>query len=153
HVRRHGGATTFQRLLDQPAERHALRRRRSLRTVRDLRLESPDRYFVGDIGEYGVDIPGDEDLQLRAVAQLGKSRVEEGASALEHLTYAPLVRHLRAEFYRQDPCPAHKLLDHSLMADQQAPQIIPAAAFQVRSGTVADDRAIPPAADRAHPIG
>src|SRR5262252_2961782 len=153
YLRCHGGAAAFQRCFDQPAKRKALRRRRGLSVVGDLRLEPGNGFLPGDIGEHSLDIPGNGHLQLRAAFQLGEGRVEQGASPLEELAYALLVGHPRAELYGQNRRRSHELLDHLLMGDEQVAQIFAAAAFQVRAGTAADDRGIRSGHDRAEAVG
>src|SRR5262249_51309469 len=127
YLRCHGGAAAFQRCFDQPAKRQALRRRRGLSVVGDLRLEPGNGFLAGDIGEHSLDIPGNGHLQLRAAFQLGEGRVEQGAPPLEELAYALLVGHPRAELYRQNRRRSHELLDHLLMGDEQVAQIFAAA--------------------------
>src|SRR5262249_15406597 len=117
------GAAAFQRCFDQPAKRQALRRRRGLSVVGDLRLEPGNGFVAGDIGEHSLDIPSNGHLQLRAAFQLGEGRVEQGAPPLEELAYALLVGHPRAKLYRQNRRRSHELLDHLLMGDEQVAQI------------------------------
>src|SRR5262245_38897611 len=149
YVGRHDGAAALQRGFDQPAKLQALRRGHGRSIVGDLRLEPRNIFLAGDIGEDGVEVPGDGDLQLRAGAQLGEDRIEQWAFPFKQVTYAFLVRHPRTELHGQDPRRSHELLDHLLMDDEQARQFRAAAAFQVGPGTAADDCGIWPGRDHA----
>ena len=143
------GAASLQGILDQPAECCPPRRRHVLRIFRQSRLEPCNGLLHGDVGEYGVEVPGDQDLQLRAAFQLGEDRFEETTSPLEGFTHAHLVRRLRPEFHRQDRRYAYQLLSDLLMDQEQAPQLLATPAFQVVRESAADNGGKRPLSNRA----